>query len=267
MNARNNTIEIATLAEYIQAVDGLLHRFNLHYTTTTPWFRGHGDVDWNMVPSVFRIPNLHRFERDIIRDFKLMTRSLLQHDYPKDDFEWLFLMQHYGLPTRLLDWSESSLVGLFFATENRAHRGDGVVYVLSSRIFNWYHLKDTNTVPVTSSPYLANHILKPDNGPHPTRSVTAEFPLALRPPRNSERISAQRGTFTIHGRQPICLKSFVGMRIDGHEIMEAITVKGSSKSSILKELYQCGISHSVLFPELPGVSQELMRRYTEFYTP
>jgi hypothetical protein len=84
------------------------------------WYRGCGKLDHDLTPSLYRhktsktIEDFMRLEKFLLARFQ--QRSIPFHARPSGDpWEWLFLMQHYGVPTRLLDWTESPLMALFFA--------------------------------------------------------------------------------------------------------------------------------------------------------
>src|SRR5688572_18661980 len=82
----------------------------------TVWFRGHADEGWKLRPSILRPPRTIADEMFLVKRFKQHAVPFLENSL-RDEWEWLFLMQHYGVSTRLLDFSESPLVGLYFALQ------------------------------------------------------------------------------------------------------------------------------------------------------
>ena len=93
------------------------------------WYRGHANKKWELSPGYARVKNPLP-ETTLLKRFKQNASFLLEHK-PTTNFDWLFLMQHYGVPTRLLDWTESPLAALYFAvTEDKHKNNDGALWVL-----------------------------------------------------------------------------------------------------------------------------------------
>src|ERR1039457_996053 len=104
------------------------------------WYRGQSNAAWPLVPKLMRAAAPNPSEAFLINRFK-QNATLLLSLPPKHDFDWLFLMQHYSMPTRLLDWSESPLVSLSFAvTDNVAY--DGALWILMPTVLNEMRIPD-----------------------------------------------------------------------------------------------------------------------------
>jgi hypothetical protein len=99
------------------------------------WFRGHANKNWALSPSISRgrtDPIVDEFR--FFKQFKQDAARVIANP-PTDEWGWLFLMQHYGVPTRLLDFTENPLVALFFAV--REHEDvDGSLVVMEPAKWN-----------------------------------------------------------------------------------------------------------------------------------
>ncbi|MFY9557082.1 MAG: FRG domain-containing protein, partial [Blastocatellia bacterium] len=142
--------KIQTLASFLEVIEEICNDWDCLATTTHPWFRGQAKASWSLIPGLYR-GWIHSFyERELVRDFRLRSKSYLDQQ-PLNDLEWLFVMQHYGMPTRLLDWTESHLFALYFAVSHRAASGDAAVWILDPWSVN-YHAINLESVPTADHP-------------------------------------------------------------------------------------------------------------------
>ena len=219
------------------------------------WFRGHGNKSWTLLPGYARL--LQRAspppsESTLLKRFKQSAAMLLERD-PKDSFDWLFLMQHYGLPTRLLDWSESPLVALYFAVENDvSHNGeDAAVWSLRPSELN----KNANInadeeffIPSFDDDVLSSYSIERLSQ---ERRVKLS-PIATIATRNNPRIQAQMGVFTIHHLDVRPIES-----IGNSAHVFKYIIPANCKSTILKQLRLLGISKFSMFPELSSIGDNI----------
>lgn len=175
---------------------------------------------------------------------------MLTDTWPTTSFEWMFLMQHYGVPTRLLDWSESPLVALYFAVNQfqNYNEVDSAVWCLNPIILN----KNANIVDKQEDRYIPS-FEDEELQSYATESVRQKARLELLPvatiaTRNNSRIQAQLGTFTIHHNKKVEIEN-VG---DQSHIVKYI-VPSEAREDVFCELKLLGINQFSMFPELASV--------------
>lgn len=219
------------------------------------WFRGHGKTSWQLIPTLARTPRHLKAENALIKRFMQNATPHIAVP-PRDEWEWMFLMQHHRAYTRLLDWSESPLAALYFAVSNRAlGQANGAVWCLDPIALNKaanLKFEFESEIPAFGRDKVLESYLPSRVQENPSEL----FPVAIVGPRNTPRMAAQLGTFTVNHRlhQPI---ESLG---DRKHVWRWI-VPAAAKKHLLEELAHLGISALTLFPELDRVadlSKELL---------
>ena len=212
------------------------------------WFRGHGSATWRLEPKLLR-PPANESETHLVNRFK-QHASLLLSNRPTGEFDWLFLMQHHGLSTRLLDWSENPLVGLYFAVE-RELAEDAILWVLLPTILNakaGIRPAYEHEIPSFEDEELRNYL--PSTIARETRSQLS--PVAAIAPRNSPRMQAQQGVFTITHRENVYIDE-VGEVANRDHIWRYV-IPAEAKQRIREDLRRLGITRFSIFPELSSIA-------------
>ncbi len=210
------------------------------------WFRGQSKWIWKLRPSIARKIHGIDKEQEIITRFK-QNAALLLRNQPSTPWEWLTVMQHHGVPTRLFDWTESPLVALFFsAYENFSD--DGSLWFLSpTRLNQISNIKpdNPNYIPSFESKDILNNYT-PDALYAERR--TKLYPIAVIGPRTYPKMQAQYGVFTVFHRDRIPIEDIQG----GHHVIK-FKVPKNAKKSVLAELARIQITKFSLFPELQSL--------------
>jgi len=212
------------------------------------WYRGHANTAWELVPSIARSTSDRSAELTTIKRFKQNAAPYLPQR-PLDDWEWIFLMQHHRAPTRLLDWSESPIVALYFALcEPLQDAHDAAIWCLDPIALNKLagHIRgfDLDILAFGIDKSLDDYL--PD---HVNERLSKLNPIAAIGPRNSARMVAQSGAFTVMHAEPLPIESLAN-----RQHIWRILVPADAKLRLREELKIMGISEHSLFPDLDRVA-------------
>lgn len=225
------------------------------------WFRGQANARWKLVPSLYRMRQSN--ENELRTEFKLRAFQLMPEGHvPKDDKEWYFLMQHFGTPTRLLDWTDGALIALYFAVKAQKKIKNAAVWMLDPEWLNAEVLKEVDPDNYMSGVLLPDWREVSDWFPIPfEQPLHVVLPIAVDPPHVARRVSVQRSRFTIHGRSKRGL-DVLAQGLPNTRLVKLVIPNKVGKD-ILRNLSTCGIVETSVFPDLEGLSRELETKWTQ----
>lgn len=223
----------ASLSEQTHAVDFL--------------FRGQS-FDYPLIPKICRLKaksDLLEAENLLLQEFKRTNPLLIEQHRPMDDWDYLTLGQHFGLPTRLLDWSNNALTALWFATA-----------------------ESYGTLEEQRSPYAVVWILMAEAKDFSLNiSEVAPFDVKetkiFRPRIIKQRINNQSGVFSIHSTAEMLNMRFMNEIDSFDQKLIKVKIPAEYVREFRTDLDTLGVNAFTIFPELEGLCNYLQWRYFE----
>ncbi len=249
-----------------------------------PWFRGNRLSKYNLEPALLRENNTLGMERylagmenngndktnvlSVIKSIEgYMMRRFITAGLPhtnvkhQETMQWMMLMQHNGLPTRLLDWTKSSLVALHFAVtkkmddeENKSKHCS--VWMLDPRRLQESHGEGRRKIYTDVDNKVKAYLsLEKD-------SISSKVPIPVIPSHVHDRIIAQQSRFTLHNHVRNSLHNF-GSQVaeeSGCPPLVKILIPSEFKDDFGKGLRLMGVSVQEVIPGLDSIAEEIRRR-------
>ena len=245
------------------------------------FYRGHTSSNWSLMPGLLRgvnqsIPsksrnkanlpkNLWEIESDLYYEFRSRARELLMTEV--SDWDVLFYMQHHGVKTRLLDWSESFGVALYFALHDKGSQSllqEPCIWMLNPYALNEHFEHQRDLWEPESLNYYANadnisysELLLGNYNKEKGAMFHWDYPVALYPARRSDRLTSQSAYFTIHGNYI----SPIEVLCKGQPFLKKILITDDLIPECLEHLALFGINEFSIYPDLDGLSRYLNDKY------
>lgn len=244
-------------------------------------YRGLSDASYRLASSLIRLGGAYaRLERHLLRSFRKYGHEISQR-WPSI-WHLLTIAQHYGLPTRLMDWTYSPYVALHFATANHERFDiDGVIWVvhfqkahnlLPDHLSNRLEAEGAQTFTVELLSGLFREegegSISDDASFHDVirsleefdrTSKYGEYLMFFEPPSLDERIINQLALFSVIPNSERAVDDWL---MQHPELFHRIIIPAEIKWEIRDKLDQCNITERVLFPGLEGLSSWLRRYYS-----
>lgn len=262
-------MKVQSVGDFIAKVQEVSKHWKLRDRPIRPWFRGESGNEDQLLPKIAKYGHTRDEENYLLQSFRRRAGGFVNTPPRKGHTDlWLFLAQHYGMPTHLLDWSEGALLGLFFAIsdENKTNRR---VYMLNPHKLNTlatdmqldelnYPLTWTLQSPAYHNIRLAWEMRNPTCG--------LDLPIAIAATYQDHRMIAQRSCFTIHGKQLESIHVLINRKrqvSDVHtfqnleDILCKYEIEDGASKRLLEELAMLGVTGSTIFPDLDHLARDI----------
>lgn len=253
---------------HLNSVGELLTEFTNLQTQISPvnekehlWFRGQKNAGWHLIPSIQRCNIDNVRERELTNDFRIRASRVMEKAPNKNDFpSWMAHMQHHGLPTRMLDWSESPLIAAFFALDTKYEKEeveDAAIWVLRPGKLNKSEINDEHIYPLDSG--TAARMLqtafkeKADRDKTDKDKEVEDKILACYSVQNDLRMYSQQSCFTIHNTQRELTEI-----IDAENILYKYVIPAGARQHIRDELKILGITTKFIYPDLDHIVHDIL---------
>ncbi len=239
---------IDNVSNFVNFIEKMKNSNEQNGKKTDLLFRGQR-IDKPLIPKIGRIKfrskmDILKAEKLLLNEFKRGMLPLIEFK-PENNYDLLALAQHHGLPTRLLDWSNSALAALWFAVAEPPEKDgkdklkDGVLWILSPDVDD----------------FKINESIKGN-------PFTIKKTKIFRPAVTTRRISAQSGVFVVHKVAENKIFRLETIRAFKSKLTK-LSIRGENFKNLRKQLSLLGINYATMFPDLDGFCKNIEWRFAK----
>ncbi len=241
---------IETMNDYISFVESLPPEFELS--------RGQ-ERDYPLLPSACRLGEdgkrlySNKTTAGFLEEFYsnssiYLTESGIVLTSPSDSYETMIWAQHYGVPTRLLDFTYSHLISLMFAVENSLisdSPNDAVIWFLAPQMLNEISIKQMNIINISDPSLKTNFFANND------------LPSVVSCTKTNKRINAQNGVFVLFNMEHGALET----QKQADKYLKKVVIPADKTKDMLVSLFKMGMRFSHLYPEIQSISKDILLKH------
>jgi hypothetical protein len=237
-------IEASSWTEFLTAIRETRQTLNAQGAL---WYRGQSKFNYDLVPSLLRNSRWPEKEHALFNEYERSASHLLESR--QNSWEMLEDMQHYGIPTRLLDWTDVLGVAVAFALYDSNESEDSAVFVLDPLKLN----EKSGLNDIKRASFESNFDYK--SVYWQGQPFYPNFPIAIDGRLHNDRLRAQSGSFTVHGRDNRPLDE------QAPEAAQKIVLRSSAKPEAREFLEHANLTPFRIYPDLVGMAQHIIRKY------
>ncbi|MCQ2014617.1 MULTISPECIES: FRG domain-containing protein [Clostridium] len=215
------------------------------------WFRGQSKNTYKLNSSLYRLKydNLGEFINLENQQLNLLKVNSNLLEIGSNEIERLYLMQHYGMRTRLLDWTSNISIALFFLSLEWTSDVNARLWMLNPCKLN--ELAEKGFGLISPNSFTIKEFQEMNNS------------IAIYPIRNNKRIIAQHGYFTVQGNIGLPLEEEFNCRLIEEGYLKYIDLSYELKRDIINFLKINDVNEFTVFPDMEGLKDYVNKTFIE----